>query len=208
MIVAIDISLLALVIALTALAFTVLSFWWIHVRKGRLRLSSVPVFAGTWTQQHGKPEIMLRLPLVLYNSGARACVVEEMRLFTPGWRGEAFFKWERFAETMDPSKGTDRAEDFPTPYAVDPRRTASRYVDFTYSIPGELPEARPTAFVLQVRLDGRDRWEELGTTTLHLGHMSQPGSFLVYRNTPTLCPGEANEGTTDAWARHVGVTRD
>lgn len=196
-----------LFISLLALCFSVVSFWWIHARSGRLRLSSIPVFAGVWTRQRGKPEITLRLPLALYNSGARARTVEGLRPFAPGWKGEAILQWEHLAETIDPGSGASLTQDFPTPYAIDPRRVEVRYADFTYIFPGELPEAGPTTFVLQALLDGRDRWDDVGRATLHLGHMSHPDSFIAYRNTPTLCPGESNEDTAASWAHHLDAVK-
>lgn len=206
MLTGIDISFMALVVALAALVFTVFSFWWIHERTGRLRLSSIPIFAGAWGRRLGTPEITLRLPVMLYNSGARGRVVEELRLFVPGWNGEALFEAEHFAEAIDPSKGAELTQDFPSPFAIDPRRTCVKYVDFTHVASGLLPTAGPTAFVLQARLDGQNRWDQVGRVTLHLGHMSHPEVFIAYRNTEVLCPGETNNGTTEAWARHLGTS--
>lgn len=207
MVIGLDISLLALFVALGALVFTVLSFWWIHERPGRLRLASVPVFAGVWGRRDGAPELTLRLPVMLNNTGARARVVEELRLFVPGWHGEAILEWEHIAETLDPSKGAALTRDFPSPYAIDPRCTSMRYVDFTSTFSGPLPTAGPTTFVLQARVDGRDHWEEAGRTVLHLGHMSHPEAFIAYRNSEALCAGETNEGTSEAWARHLGAVK-
>lgn len=206
-VIGLDISLLALFVALAALVFTVLSFWWIHERPGRLRLASIPGFAGMWRRRDGVPELTLRLPVMLNNTGARARVVEELRLFVPGWHGEAILEWEHIAETLDPSKGAALTQDFPSPYAIDPRRTSMGYVDFTSTFSGPLPTAGPTTFVLQARLDGRDRWEEAGRITLHLGHMRYPEVFIYYRNSETLCPGETNEGTSQAWAQHLGAVK-
>lgn len=193
-----------LFISVLALVFSVASFWWIHARTGRLRLSSVPVFAGVWTVRDGAPEITLRVPICLYNTGARARTVEGLRLYTPYWSGEARLEWASLAEAIDPGRGNELDRDFVAPYAIDPRRADTRFVDFRYAVPGALPEAEPTVFILQALLDGRDRWEEVGRLTLHLGHMSHPESFIAYRNDPTLCQGETNERTTAAWGRHLG----
>lgn len=149
----------------------------------------------------------LRLPLAIYNSGAKARTVDDLQLFVPSWKGGARFQWEHIAETIDPRKGTELTQDFPAPFAIDPRRVESRNVDFTYEFPGNLPKVGATLIVLQARLDGRDAWDEVGRVTLHVGHMSHPEAFIAYRNTLTLCTGETDEGTSDRWARHLDVAR-
>jgi len=68
----------ALVISILALLFTVFSFWWMNWREGRLIVGPPRAFAAT--AQPGDGLLIVQLPLVFYNSGALALVVENLRL--------------------------------------------------------------------------------------------------------------------------------
>jgi hypothetical protein len=57
-----------------ALVFTVASFWWIQVRRGRIQTYAPHSFAAAVTTDM----IRIRLPLVFYNTGARAIVVQNL----------------------------------------------------------------------------------------------------------------------------------
>jgi hypothetical protein len=54
-----------------ALVFTVASFWWIWLRRGRLTAVT-------------SSELRIRFPLVIYNTGTRAIVIENLRLVVEG----------------------------------------------------------------------------------------------------------------------------
>jgi hypothetical protein len=68
-----------IVVAVLALLFTVVSFWWLHARKGSLKFYEPQSFA-TCVMPH---LAVIRLPLIIYNSGARPLVVQDMRLCFP-----------------------------------------------------------------------------------------------------------------------------
>lgn len=127
----------AVIIATLALLFTVTSFWWLHARTGRVRASDVTAYAGYLKNGH----LTVRIPVLLYNSGARTRVVEELRLTCPTWATHEG-NWQTFAATLKP---TEDESDFATPYAIDGRKTSSKFVTFTFDYSGHLPEPKPTA---------------------------------------------------------------
>ncbi len=69
-------SLIALVVSVCAVAFTVFSFWWLHVRRGKL-VAIGPQYAFG---QFNSGKIAIQLPIVLQNTGPRAIVVSALRL--------------------------------------------------------------------------------------------------------------------------------
>ena len=76
----------ALWIALASLLFTVASFWWMSARRGRIaRVRAPNAFALLSTSA----QLLLHLPIVLYNTGAAAIVVENLRIRIPGLRTPA-----------------------------------------------------------------------------------------------------------------------
>lgn len=66
-----------------ALAFTVLSFWWMNWRPGKVRVGNIEFFAaGKATEGNSSDPnvIIVTLPLILFNTGARPVVIESLRL--------------------------------------------------------------------------------------------------------------------------------
>jgi hypothetical protein len=66
-------------IAVLALLFAVASFWWLNARRGRV-VGAVPHAYG---MAAAAQVFLLRLPLALYNTGARAIVVRDLRCWFP-----------------------------------------------------------------------------------------------------------------------------
>ncbi|MFS8104190.1 hypothetical protein LFM09_44475 [Lentzea alba] len=68
------------VISVAALIFTLASFWWIQVRRGRLRVETGPVFSGAITSN----KIVLNVPLVFHNPAPASLVVADIKLHLSG----------------------------------------------------------------------------------------------------------------------------
>ncbi|MFF0659187.1 hypothetical protein, partial [Micromonospora tulbaghiae] len=63
-------------ISVTALIFTLASFWWMQVRRGRLRVETGHVFSGAITSN----KIVLDIPLVFHNPAPACLVVADIKL--------------------------------------------------------------------------------------------------------------------------------
>jgi hypothetical protein len=73
----------ALLVSLAALGFTLFSFWWMHWRPGRLQVGNIGHFAAGMATEGAtnSPNVVLvTLPLVIFNTGARPVVIESLRL--------------------------------------------------------------------------------------------------------------------------------
>lgn len=76
-------SYLPIVVSGLALAFTVLSFWYMNWRRGKLRVGNIQHFAAGKSLEGNADEknvVVIKLPLILFNTGARPLVVESFRL--------------------------------------------------------------------------------------------------------------------------------
>lgn len=74
------------VVSLLALAFTLLSFWWMHWREGNLSVGNLQHFAAgsAITGAADNPNTFLvGLPLIIFNTGARPVIIESLRLVSP-----------------------------------------------------------------------------------------------------------------------------
>jgi hypothetical protein len=67
-----------LLISILALLFSILSFWWIHWRRGKI-IVSLPIKYGL---NYGKTDrrIIVHLPLIFYNNGAATIIINNLRL--------------------------------------------------------------------------------------------------------------------------------
>lgn len=119
----------ALVSSVSALAFTTLSFWWLHARPGRLRTweprSYVAAATGGDTEK-----LYLRLPLVLYNDGATPIVVEQLRVTIAsnhaGEEGPSLSLQAIHRTLYNP----DETREYPTGFSVPGRGTLERTFEF------------------------------------------------------------------------------
>jgi len=73
----------AIAVAVLALVFTVASFWWLNARKGSIRATQPRAYAfgGSGAQ------LRLRFPFALFNTGAKALIVGDLRVVLDGEPG-------------------------------------------------------------------------------------------------------------------------
>lgn len=163
------------IVALLALAFTVGSFWWIWVRRGHLEAYEPQTYAGYLSASGFR----LRLPLTVYNTGARTLVATDMR---------AVFVNEgvtvpviTFRHSIKPLTGD--VADFAHPFAIPGRQTISKFV-----VVGRRDWAPDPASEYRVRVEVRTGddgdWSELVTVNLTSPDPSTAGSYIASRRDP------------------------
>lgn len=69
-------SVIALVLSLCAVAFTIFSFWWLNARQGKLLVVGSQYAFG----QFKSGKLAIQLPLVLQNTGPKAIVISAFTL--------------------------------------------------------------------------------------------------------------------------------
>lgn len=168
----------AAVVATCALVFTVASFWWLNARRGRLRTFEPHTFAMVIA-----PRIVrLRLPLVLYNSGAIPIVVQGIRIrFVDHLMGEPL-GWVGKRSQIRPTSNENH--DFPAVFAVSGRSAEQIFAEFGIDSLGFALEARDYRVYLEGRLGHRKNWVRIGDFTLRAGHVAEPSAYITYDNTP------------------------
>jgi|SRR3990172_6181038 len=101
----------AFLISSLALFFTIFSFWWMNWRRGKLEISNIRTYVAA--SKDGK--IIIELPIILFNSGARPILVENLRLNLYGHDNDRYCL--DFIATVN-KLGTDENRAFATPFAV------------------------------------------------------------------------------------------
>src|SRR5690606_13063582 len=113
----------SVIVATSALTFAVASFWVIQVRRGRL-VGHVPqVYAGAFNPT----PFRFRLPLTIYNSGARSLVVTDIRLIFVD--ADMTVPVIAYRGAMKPGAEHDSL-DFAHPFAIPGRQAVSKFVEF------------------------------------------------------------------------------
>jgi hypothetical protein len=112
----------ALVVAILALVFTVSSFWWMNAHRGALQVGRPGAYALVGA-------VRLRLPLALYNTGATALIVTDIRLVAVAeLTAGAPYLWLATLSQLQPKEIEER--DFQTPLAVPARGTREVVAEF------------------------------------------------------------------------------
>ncbi|GGX10674.1 hypothetical protein GCM10010297_35330 [Streptomyces malachitofuscus] len=166
-------------VASLALIFTVASFWWINARQGRLQTYEPHSFAAAANEQL----TLLRIPLVMFNTGAKPIVVQDLRLRFPD-ESEAVLPlpWRTSRSKLMPK--SDDGHALPAVFAVEGRKAEQMFIEFGAPFPGFVPEARDYRVVIETRLGHRKGWRPLLTFTWRAARMTSPGQYITYSNSP------------------------
>jgi hypothetical protein len=126
------VTLAAVIVAATALLFSIASFWWINARRGKVVVPEPHAFVLA-----GKDStvLILRFPLVLFNSGAVANVIRGLQLRLPG-EGHSVLPlpWRGTYNTLAGGPQSERR--YATPFAVPARDAVPLIVEFGGPYPG------------------------------------------------------------------------
>ncbi|MGW3788929.1 hypothetical protein ACWD5Z_30415 [Micromonospora chokoriensis] len=150
----------SLAVAAMALLFTVSSFWWIQVRRGRLRCYTSHVYSASFSST----KLVIVVPLVLHNPAPAPLVVTDLRFrIDPpkGGPGTALaalpmkLRWIASHATVYPKNET-RA--FAAPFAVDGRKAVERFIEFQRDDPPSLLEDGPYRATVEAVVEPRSRW--------------------------------------------------
>lgn len=167
-------------IAVLALLFTVATFWWQNWRRGSLHVTEPHAFAMV----SDSTLALVRLPVALYNTGARTILVQNLRLWLPGQNDIEALPWRTTRRTLRPGK--DDVEDFPAPFAVQGRDAVVRFLEFGHPLPGFVIQRGPQPARLEALLGHRRGWVTVLEFVLLVP--DQPtvdlSSYLAHDNTP------------------------
>jgi hypothetical protein len=179
-------------VALGALAFTIASFWWMNIRRGRLKVPPPHAYAlGV-----SSALFLLRLPLAIYNSGARAIIVRELRCWFDEEQTTQVLPlpWRTIRKTLRPEP--DDVIDFASPFVVHGREAIAIMIEFGCPLPGFTIGAGTYPVRIEALDDKSAKWFDVLKFDLHVNQedVSKLSQYLAYRNTPPD-PDEVARGT-------------
>jgi hypothetical protein len=164
-----------------ALAFAVGSFWWLNARQGRLKSFEPHSFAVGIQQP--TLVVFLRFPLVLYNTGAKPIVIQNMRLSFPKEPCPTLpLPWGTTRSHIKPA--SDDGHAFPVVFSVPGRTALQMFIEFGGPFPGVIPEARDYHALIEVKLGHRRKWRHLVRFAIRAAHITSIDHYITYSNAP------------------------
>jgi len=168
----------ALIISTLALLFSVLGFWWMNWRRGRLRVGGPRSYAACAAGDR----LILALPFVFFNDGASAIVVQNLRVLVLNDQNDPkplFFS--ATVERLLKDDGRALATQFPIR-----GREALRLICEFQRIPANLVfEARRYPLELQAILNEDKEWKPLCAFDLNVREESLASinrAYIAYDN--------------------------
>lgn len=142
----------ALAVSGLALAFTIASFWWLHARTGSIETAAPRSYAFA-------DKVRLRLPLAIFNTGAKALIVTDLRLVLNASDREPL-GWITTRSKLRPQPEDGFA--FATPFAVPGRGTKEVTAEFGVDrLWSPEPSSRHRIRV-QARVHPSENWTDIG----------------------------------------------
>lgn len=189
----------SVVVASSALVFTVGSFYWLQARKGRLKLFPVSTFSGAAAE----PAFFLRVPIMIYNTGAKPRVVSGIRL---RFRGDAatLLECHTFRSSVVPKEGD--IEDYAHPYVVPGRNVVTKIAHFRGEGFSRLLTDEPSSFDVEIQHDDKTKWKAIGHIEVHTEIM-HVGSYIGYTNNPGAWPDDI-VANAKVWRAKLAAMRD
>jgi hypothetical protein len=167
---------LSLLIACLALLFTVGSFWWLNARQGRLKSFEPHTFAAARAHI-----LRLRFPLVLYNSGPKPIVIQDLRLSFPDepqWNIP--LPWTSTRSRLRPESDDQLA--LPAVFSLLGRTAQQMFIEFGGDFPEVTPLGRDYQVQVEVKVGHRQKWQRLIAFPLRGAHITSPQQYLAYSN--------------------------
>jgi hypothetical protein len=176
-VVSVFIALLGFLIACLALAFTIGSFWWLNARQGRIKTFEPHSFAAAALPTQSK----VRFPLVLYNTGAKPIIVQNMQLWFTG-TPSTILPWSTTRSQLMPAADDEPA--LPAAFSIPGRTAQQKFIEFGGPFAGGIPAADCQAQI-HVKLGHRREWEHLITFTFWAEQITHPNRYIAYPNLPS-----------------------
>jgi hypothetical protein len=166
-------------IATLALLFTVGSFWWLQARQGKLLSYPPHSFAFYLIPTKAR----LRFPLVLYNTGPKPVVVQDMRLLFPTHPEVTPLPWRTSRSHLMPD--AEDGPQLPAVFSVPGRQAQQYFIEFGIDAKEPLPlidlGASEDLVRVEVLLGHKKQWKQLISFPLR-GKLESPTAYIAYSN--------------------------
>ncbi|MFC7220517.1 hypothetical protein ACFQLX_20485 [Streptomyces polyrhachis] len=186
----------AAIVAGCALVFTVVTFWLLNAYQGNLKSWEPQSFSAAITSSLAR----LRLPLVLYNTGAKPIVILDLRVtFPDGGQSVGTLQWQAACTQLRPKQGEDR--NMKSSFAISGRAAEQVFIEFGADFPAFIPEVRDYVARVEVKVGHKEGWQTLIDFTLRIPHIRYPDSYITYDNSSREVAQEERDSLEAAFGK-------
>jgi hypothetical protein len=173
------------IITFIGLLWAVGSFWWMHWHKGKVIVGAPRTYAAL---SHQRDDFLLvRLPLVFYNTGAATIVVQNLRLMLEhSGKQSPVLYFNQTVPKLDVEQEREWAKQFP----VEGREAVSLICEFLRKPRNGFDFAASSCnAVLEGKFDSDENWKivtkfKLRTPEEYLNTLNSNGPLIPYDNDP------------------------
>ncbi len=177
--IALSVTYAALLVSGGALAFTLGSFWWLHARTGALTAARPRSYAF-------HKQVRLRLPLVVFNTGAKALIVDDLRVVLDD-QIRPPLAWITTRTGLRPN--SEDGFSFATPFAVKGRDTTEVVAEFGDELGWSPQPSSRHSLRLQAQVHPADEWVDLAVFPWWAPPTDEAmGQYIAHRNESPYVP--------------------
>jgi hypothetical protein len=175
---------MAVAIAVLALVFAVASFWWLNAREGSITATQPRAYAfgGSGAQ------LRLRFAFAFFNTGAKALIIQDMRVVLDGEPGHPELRWLTTRNRLRPE--TDDGFAYPTPFSIAGRTAREVVAEFepSVNVNWSPPTGIKQRLQLQAQIHPKDEWVDLVSFDWWAPPEDTRGQYRAHRNEPAATP--------------------
>ncbi len=172
------------ILALIGLVWAIGTFWWMNWRKGGIIVGAPRTYAAI--SQGRDSMLLVRLPLVFYNTGAATIIIQNLRVTLGQNSGKsAVLYFNQTVSKLDSKQEADWAKQFP----VEGRKTCSAICEFLRKPGCFVFSAGECNALLEGKFDNDRDWRvvskfKLRTPAIYLETLNGNGPLIPYDNDP------------------------
>lgn len=159
--------------SLCALGFTIYSFYWMNWRPGKLHVTPPKTFAAACTND----KVIIYLPLVFHNSGARPIIVQNLQLSILDKHLSPLY----FNATVE-KLGTDEGRAYATSFGINANMTLELICEFQVKNRGFHFQEKINSLLLEAQIN-ESKWTKIKTFSVYIGEnallLLAKGSLIV-----------------------------
>jgi hypothetical protein len=124
----------------------------------------------------------LRFPFAFFNTGAKALIVEDIRIVLEGEPGRGHWRWATTRDRLRPE--SDDGFAYPTPFSIAGRGTREVIAEFEPSadLHWSPPDGVGQRLHLQALIHSKDKWVELASFDWWAPPDKIRGKYVAHRN--------------------------
>jgi len=168
-------------IAVFSLVFAVATFWWLNARRGSITATKPRAYAFG-----GFGDLLrVRFPFALFNSGAQALIVGDLRVVVRGESELQALRWVTTRDRLRPGAGDGFA--YPTPFSIPGRGTREIIAEFQPSTNLNWSPRHDVShrLALEAQIHPNEKWVELAVFDWWAPPEASRGVYIAHRNEPT-----------------------